>query len=143
MEPGKRILAVDYGTKRIGIAISDPLMIFAIPLVTLKNDETFWTEFDRIINEYDIEKIVLGFPLKESGEKTHSTDSVIKFHSDILLKYSKEVVLWDERYTSAIAFERIVQSVSSKKKRRDKGLVDRGAAAIILEEYMEQNKKKL
>lgn len=131
-----RILAIDFGKKRIGIAITDPLNMFAIPLITLLNDSTFWVKFEQIFNEYRIEKILLGYPLKESGEKTHSTDAVIKFSEELEKKKPIEVIMWDERYSSSIAYERIISSVTSKKKRRDKSLIDKNAAAVILEDYL-------
>lgn len=65
----ERILAIDYGKKRIGIAVSDPLNLFAIPLVTLSNDNKFFNELGKIISEKNVGKIVLGFPEKEDGAK--------------------------------------------------------------------------
>ncbi len=132
----KRILAIDYGIKRIGIAISDPLKIFAIPLITLENNKNFWNEFLSIIKNYNIEKIILGYPLKENGNKSHITVQVEKFLSELNTKIKIPVTLVDERYSSAIATEQIMEVVKSRKKRRDKSLVDKKAAAVILSDFL-------
>lgn len=135
----RRILAVDYGEKRVGIAITDPLRMFAYPLMTIENDANFWKKFDKIFTEYIVELIVLGYPLKEDGSKSSSTLLVEKFREELFKRKPIEIVLVDERYSSSIAKERILQSVPSKKKRRDKSLVDMNAASVILQDYLEMN----
>jgi len=137
----ERILAIDHGTKRIGLAITDPLSIFAYPLITLPNDPKFIIQLKKIIDEYHIVKIILGYPLKESGDESTSSLSVLKFKTELENKIGLPVELIDERYSSSIARERIIQSVSSKKKRRDKSLLDKNAAAVILEDYLNTAKK--
>jgi len=137
----ERILAIDHGTKRIGLAITDPLSIFAYPLITLPNDPKFIVQLKKIIDEYHIVKIILGYPLKESGDESTSSLSVLKFKTELENKIGLPVELIDERYSSSIARERIIQSVSSKKKRRDKSLLDKNAAAVILEDYLNTAKK--
>jgi len=134
----ERILSIDYGKKRVGIAISDPLNIFAIPLVTIENNEKFWQEFLSLFSEYKIKKVLLGYPLLPSGDKSSSTLMVERFLEELKEKIEQKIILRDERYTSSIAQERIINSVKSRKKRRNKGLVDRNAAAVILEEYLEE-----
>jgi putative Holliday junction resolvase len=131
-----RILALDYGEKRIGLAVTDPLNMFAYPLVTINNDSKFWDEFSSIIRDYKIVKIIMGNPLKESGAFSNVTSPVLKFKEEIEKKFSLPVELVDERYTSKIAQQRIMESVSSKKKRKDKSLIDKNAAAILLEDYL-------
>ncbi|MEN8192619.1 MAG: Holliday junction resolvase RuvX [Bacteroidota bacterium] len=135
----RRILAVDYGEKRVGIAITDPLRMFAYPLMTIENDANFWKKFDKIFTEYIVELIVLGYPLKEDGSKSSSTLLVEKFREELFKRKPIEIVLVDERYSSSIAKERILQSVPSKKKRRNKSLVDMNAASVILQDYLEMN----
>ena len=137
----ERILAIDYGTKRIGLAVTDPLNIFAYPLITLPNDSKFFERLKKIIDEYHIVKIILGYPLKESGDESASSLSVLKFKAELENKIVLQIELIDERYSSSIARERIIQSVSSKKKRRDKSLLDKNAAAVILEDYLNTVKK--
>jgi len=137
----ERILAIDYGSKRIGLAVTDPLNIFAYPLITFQNDSKFYERLKKIIDEYHIIKIILGYPLKESGAESTSSQSVLKFKTELENKISLPIELIDERYSSSIARERIIQSVSSKKKRRDKSLLDKNAAAVILEDYLNTVKK--
>lgn len=137
----ERILAIDFGTKRIGLAVTDPLNIFAYPLITLSNDSKFLERLKKIIEEYHIVKIILGYPLKESGAESTSSLSVLKFKTELENKIDLQIELIDERYSSSIARERIIQTVVSKKKRRDKSLLDKNAAAVILEDYLNTTKK--
>lgn len=135
-EINKRIAAIDYGEKRIGIALTDPLKTFAYPYKTLINNYNIWNELKKIINEMEIEKIILGYPLKENGEETRISVTVKKFNEELKKIFAGEIILVDERYSSSIAEERIIESVNKKSKRKDKGLVDRNAAAVILESYL-------
>jgi len=133
----KRLLGIDFGAKRVGIAITDPLRIFAYALVTIPNDNNFWKTFNKLFNDFNIETIVLGYPLKESGNRSSSTELIEKFKEELEKKVKIPIVLSDERYTSVIAKQQILESVTSKKKRQNKGLVDKNAAAIILQEYLD------
>lgn len=132
----KRILAIDYGSKRIGIAITDPLNIFAYPLITLTNDNKFFDNLKKILTQYIVVKILIGSPLKENGEESVTSQSVNKFIEELKKHVQIEVELVDERYSSEIARQRVIESVVSKKKRRDKSLIDKNAAAVILEDYL-------
>lgn len=132
----KRILAIDYGLKRVGLAITDPLNMFAYPLTTLLNDKNFWRELKKIVGQYDVSEIVLGYPLKENGDKTDVTDDIVEFKEKLREEFSLEVHFIDERYSSDIAKQWVLESVSSKKKRRNKELVDQNAAAVLLEDYL-------
>ncbi len=131
-----RILAIDYGIKRIGLAITDPLNIFAYPLITLENNDNFWKELGKVIEEYNVKKILIGDPLKESGEKSTIYSAVKKFKEKIENHFNIQVELVDERYSSSLAKKRILETVQSKKKRRDKSLLDKNSAAILLEDYL-------
>ncbi len=136
-EERKRIIAIDFGEKRIGVAVSDPLRIFAIPLVTLKNDKNFFRELKNLFEQYAVEKILLGYPLKENNEKSSVADKVEAFGKKLSKEFKDLPVEYvDERYSSAIASRQIIESVKSKKKRRDKSLIDKNAAAVILEDYL-------
>ena len=137
----QRILAIDFGVKRIGFAITDPLNMFGYPLVTVPNDNKFWNELLKVISEYKVVKIILGYPLKESGSESTSSKAVLKFKEELEKRITLPIELVDERYSSSIARDRIIQSVSSKKKRRDKSLLDKNAAAVMLEDYLNSTKK--
>ncbi len=132
-----RLLAIDYGSKRIGLALSDPLMIFAYAYKTILNDANLWENLTAVINEKKVSKILLGIPDSDAGGKTSVKEQIIKFKEDIEKKFRIEVILWDESYTSSIAADNILESVNKRSKRRDKSLLDRNAAAVILQEYLD------
>lgn len=131
-----RILAIDFGEKRIGIAVTDPLNIFAYPLITLENNNLFFDNLKKIIQEYNVARIIIGNPFKESGDDSRLKPIFIKFKDEIESKFLLPVELVDERYTSKIAQQRIIETVVSKKKRKDKSLLDKNAAAVLLEDYL-------
>lgn len=131
----QRILSIDYGKKRIGIALSDPLFTFAYSFKTLINDKNLWKNIAEIINEKKVVKVILGLPNKERNKEL--VEKISKFKNGIEKRFKLEVITWDEEYTSAIAQERIIESVTKRKKRRDKGLIDRNSAAVILQEYLD------
>ena len=132
-----RIMGIDFGRKRIGISLSDPLKTFAYSYKTIKNDNEKFFELEKIIREKEIIKIILGIPNEFKISPTSIVESVKEFKSDLEAKFKLEVILWDETYTSVIAEQKILQSVSSKKKRQDKSLVDMNSASIILQEYLD------
>jgi putative Holliday junction resolvase len=131
----QRILSIDYGKKRIGIALSDPLLTFAYSFKTLINDNKLWKNIDKIINEKKVVKVILGLPNEEKNKPL--VTEISNFKKEIERKFKLEVITWDEEFTSAIAQERIIESVTKKKKRRDKGLIDSNSAAVILQEYLD------
>ena len=129
-------LAIDYGIKRIGTAISDPLNMFPIPLKTIENDRKLWNNLEQIFSEYTIVKVICGYPVKEDNSKSAIADNVEKFAQDFKAKFKIDIEFVDERYSSSIAWEHIIETVPSQKKRRNKSLIDMKAAAVILDDYM-------
>ena len=138
MNADERYIAIDYGTKRIGVAVSDPLEMFATPLTTIVNNNEFWKNFKQAVAPYKIKAFVLGMPLKENGEPGVLSEEVEDFAAKLKKKFNKKIIFVDERYSSSIAEEQILQSVKSKKKRRDKSLVDKKAAAVILQFFLDE-----
>jgi len=130
-------MAIDFGLKRIGIALSDPLKKFASPFTTLPNDDKIFSNLKKIIQEKSVEKIILGLPDKSANEKKSVYKNVFEFKSKLERNFDIEIILWNETHTSRIAEQRIIDSVKSKKKRQDKGLIDMHSAAIILSEYLD------
>ncbi len=130
------MLAIDYGKKRIGLALSDPLMIFSYTYKTILNDSMLWSNLDAIVIEKQITKIILGVPYQENGRLSSNAPEILKFKEALASRYKIEIIEWDERYTSERARENILQTVPGKKKRRDKGLVDQNSAQIMLQEYL-------
>lgn len=135
-----RVMALDFGMKRIGIALSDSLKLFAYPHTTLPNDDKFYESLKSIINEKMISEIVLGIPTEIKASKTSVVKDVEKFKTELEKKFSLKVILWDESYTSSIAQQKILESVNKKQKRQNKGLLDMYSAAVILQEYLDSIK---
>ena len=111
-------MGIDFGEKRIGIALSDPLLTFAYPFTTLQNDSSFLSNLTLIIIEKKINKIILGLPSSSYKSSKELSTKVLKLKTDIELKNKIDVILWDEEYSSAIAKERVVESVTKKSKRK-------------------------
>lgn len=133
-----RILAIDYGTKRIGLAASDLLQIIATGLDTVPTDSIF-DYLKKYLSEEPVSTIVLGYPMHLDGNPTALVPTIEKFVVKLNQLYPQiEVVYEDERYTSEDAKQIIIQSGAKKKKRREKGLVDKVAAVLILQSYMER-----
>ena len=133
-----RILAIDYGTKRIGLAVTDPLQIIASQLETVAAPAIFeWLE--RYLVAEEVERIVLGEPFYPDGNPAQIHPQVMEFAQKIQEKYPTiPVTLWNEAYSSERAKQVLLKSGAKRKKRRDKSMVDKIAAALILQDYMEQ-----
>ncbi len=140
MNEENRILGIDFGLKRIGLALSDPLLIFSYPYTTIMNDNSFWNKLKSIIEEKNVTKIILGYPLRNNRTKFDISDNVLEFKTKLINRFHLEVILWDERYTSEIAKQVVINSGIKKSKRKDKGLLDKNSAAIILQEYLDERK---
>ncbi|GBD87774.1 putative Holliday junction resolvase [bacterium BMS3Abin03] len=130
----QRVMGIDFGEKRIGIALSDPLLIFAYAHLTFENDNNIWKKLKNLIESKKVVKVILGLPNKDKNPEL--TEKVFLFKGELEKRFSLKVITWDERFTSLMAQARIIESVPKKKNRRDKGLIDRNSAAIILEEYL-------
>ena len=132
-----RIVAVDYGTKRVGVALADPLRLFAQPYGTFSQDEAV----DRLRTlhaEEGLAVVVVGWPLTEAGEEGAATQRVQQYINRLRKAVlGVALVKWDERYTSELAKERLKEVGGRQKRRADKGRVDAAAAGIILEEYLD------
>ncbi|MCC6636868.1 MAG: Holliday junction resolvase RuvX [Ignavibacteriaceae bacterium] len=136
MSPETRILAIDYGTKRVGLALSDPMKILASPYETFENNKLLTSKILALIKEKHVEKIVIGYPTNGDGSKTVLSDIIINFAAELSDQSGVACELVDERFSSSVASDRILQAVAKKSKRRDKSLVDKYAAAVILEDYL-------
>ncbi|MCB0704648.1 MAG: Holliday junction resolvase RuvX [Saprospiraceae bacterium] len=132
-----RILAIDYGTKRTGLAVTDPLKIIPQPLETLSTAGLLDFLIAYLKSE-EVDCIVLGMPLYPDGNPAQIAHMVVGFERQLRKQFpGLEIVLWDERYSSEDAKVIIRQSGARMKQRRDKGLVDRVAASLILRDYLE------
>jgi putative Holliday junction resolvase len=132
-----RILAIDFGVKRTGLAVSDPLRIIAGALETVdtKQLESYIKQY---CSQNDVSTIVVGKPSQMNGAPSETMRYIEPLVGRLRHAYpDKEVVLYDERYTSVLAQRTIRESGIGKMARRDKALVDKVAATIILQSYMD------
>jgi putative Holliday junction resolvase len=131
-----RVVGVDVGTKRVGIAVADPLRLFAKPHGTFGPDEAI-EALRTLADEEGVETVVVGWPLTEEGEEGEATEMVDTYVERIRSALaSVEVVRRDERFTSEIAKDLLKQAGVSQPGRYDKGRVDAAAAAVILQDYL-------
>lgn len=132
-----RILALDYGTKRTGIAVTDELQLIASGLTTVEthNLMPFITNY---INTENVETVVIGQPTQKDGTVSDVEGNIQNFIKGFKIKFPEmPVAREEERYTSKMAFQTMIDSGLKKKKRRNKGLVDEIAATIILQQYLQ------
>ena len=135
-----RIMAIDYGTRRTGIAVSDPLRIIAGGLVTVETKELERRRADYFARE-DVSTIVLGKPLQMDGTPSETWRYVEPLAARLRRAYpDKEVCFHDERFTSVMAHRTMLESGIGRMARRNKALVDKISATIILQSYMEFNR---
>jgi len=131
-----RILAIDYGLKRTGIAVSDPLKIIATALATVESSALI-SFLDEYFKRETVELILIGEPKNLDDSDTHATGPVKKMIQQLQKKFPAiPIKTIDERFTSKMASQAMLDMGLKKKKRQDKGTVDRVAATIMLQEYM-------
>lgn len=135
-----RIVSVDYGRKRTGIAVTDPLQLIANGLVTVSTSELFAFLTDYVSRE-QVERIVVGEPRQADGTPSENMERVTQFVN----RWRKAmpqvpIEFYDERFTSVMAHRTMIDAGIGKKRRQDKALVDEISATIILQSYMESKK---
>jgi putative Holliday junction resolvase len=136
-----RLIGIDVGKKRVGIAQTDLLQTIASPVGTFSPEKVF-TEIGNIVDHSPVKKFVIGWPLSLSGEEGPATQMVEKFIRKLQNKFPDiDIIKIDERYTSSRAKDMMLEAGVPQKKRREKGRVDRIAAAIILQNYLDSNSK--
>ena len=135
-----RILAIDYGTKRTGIAVSDPLRLIAGGLVTVPTHDLERWLADYFVRE-EVSTIVVGKPARMDGTPSDTWRFIEPLARRLQRTWpDKEVVFHDERFTSVLAHRTMLESGIGRMARRDKALVDKISATIILQSYMEFNR---
>ncbi len=137
MQDSLRILAVDFGTRRIGLAVSDPLGMFAVPLKTIPNNRNTLRSIEEIVEEYHVSRIVVGLPVHLDGSDSEFTRVVRLFVQRLQQVTNVEIVEWDERFTSKMAEQTLIDLGVGKKKRRQKYRVDMLAAVHLLQSYLQ------
>ena len=135
-----RYLAIDYGHKRSGLAVSDPTFTIAQKLktITFKSIQQLVSEIKQITVEYQIIKIILGLPLNLKGQDSEKTREVRSFAEKLTAELSVPIVLFDERFSTARAEQ--VLHLLGKKPSRNRDVIDQLAAQDILQTYLDQEK---
>lgn len=132
-----RIIAIDYGRKRVGLAVTDPLQIIATALATVPSAEVI-AFLEQYVRQNSVDCFVVGKPLQMNGTPSESQRYIGPFVDRLRVALpSIPIEFCDERFTSVIAKRAIIEGGVKKMDRRDKGLVDRVSAVIILQSYME------
>jgi putative Holliday junction resolvase len=135
-----RIMAIDYGVKRTGLAVTDPMRIIATALATVDTPTLFDYLKDYCTRE-EVDVFVVGDARRMDNTPSESMMLIEPFVAELRKRYpDKEVARVDERFTSKMAFQTMIDSGMRKKQRRDKGMVDRIAATIMLQSYMNTRK---
>ena len=131
-----RILSIDYGQKRTGIAITDEMQIIASGLTTIPSETVI--DFLKIyFAKEKVEKVIIGEPKQMNGLPSESTAMIDKFIEKFVFFFPEMLFeKVDERFTSKIAFQTMIESGLSKKQRQNKGLIDEVAATILLQDYL-------
>ena len=138
-----RILGIDYGRKRIGLAVTDPLQIFASPLNTVRTHE-----FESFVSDYlkrePIDAFVIGYPVQMNNQPSESVNYINPFIKKLEKLFpGKPIHLIDERFTSRMAFRTMIEGGVKKKDRQDKSMVDKISAAIILQSFLDHRLNKM
>lgn len=142
LEMKKRVLAIDYGTKRIGLARSDPFGLFAQPVGTFDREELF-KAIEVMMGNNDIEKIIVGYPLSYSEEINAMTGVIDRFIESLAETFpGLTIEAVDEHRSSREAHSILIASGTSRKKRQQKGRLDSAAACILLSDYLESREGK-
>lgn len=134
-----RVLAIDLGTKRTGLAVTDPLKMLANPLETIETSQLI--EYIKTYSaKEEVDTLVLGLPIRLNGQDNEMTPKVMAMKSQLEKNFpDKKIELIDERFTSKMAMQSMIAMGSKKKDRREKsGNLDKVSAAIILQSYLER-----
>ena len=131
-----RILAIDYGQKRTGLAVTDPLAITANPLLTVETPRLMDWLADYLSREV-VSEVVIGYPTRLNGQESDSMQYIRPFTERFRQRFPQiPLIPYDERFTSTLAHRAMIDGGMKKKQRQDKAVVDRIAACIILEDYL-------
>ena len=132
-----RLLAIDYGRKRTGLAVTDVLRITANPLLTIETKDLMNWLMDYFAKE-QVDEVVIGHPTQMNGEESESMNYIRPFMGNFKKQFpNKPITMYDERFTSVLAHRAMLAGGMKKKDRQDKAVVDKIAACIILEDYLQ------
>ena len=137
----RRILGLDYGTKTVGVAVSDELLITAQPLETITRKDAnklrkTYARIEELVKEYDIERIVLGLPKNMNNTVGERGEDTLSFRDALVRRTGLEVILWDERLTTVAADKAMMEAGIRRENRKE--YVDMIAATLILQGYLDR-----
>ena len=136
-----RILAIDYGRKRTGLAVTDMLRITANPLLTIETNQLMNWLSDYFARE-QVDEVVIGYPTQMNGQESESMNYIRPFMGNFRKQFpDKPITMYDERFTSVLAHQAMLAGGMKRKDRQDKAVVDKIAACIILEGYLDSLQK--
>jgi putative Holliday junction resolvase len=135
-----RILAIDYGRKRTGLAVTDMLRITANPLLTIETN-TLLNWLAEYFAQEQVDEVVIGHPTQMNGAESESMNYIRPFIGNFKKQFpNMPIIMYDERFTSVLAHQAMLTGGMKKKDRQNKAVVDKIAACIILEDYLESKK---
>jgi len=135
-----RILAIDYGRKRVGLAVTDPMQIIASRLTTVAT-HSIWNFLEEYFQKEKVDIVIVGYPKQMNNKASEAVIYINPFLKKFQLKYPDiQLEIIDERFTSKIAFQTMIDGGVKKQKRQNKAMVDGISATIILQNYLEQKR---
>jgi len=137
-----RIIAIDYGKKRVGLAVTDPLQIFASPLNTVSPVD-FFIFLENYLKTEEVDAFVIGYPVQMNNQPSESVKYINPFIKKLKKTFPlKAIHLVDERFTSQMALRTMIDGGVKKSDRRDKSMVDKISASIILQSFLDTRSNK-
>lgn len=134
-----RIMAIDYGKKRVGVAVTDTLQLIATRLDTVDAD-LIWKFLDEYFSKEVVDLVLVGYPVQLNNQPSEALRYINPFVQKFRQKYEKEIRLVDERFSSKMAFQSMIDAGLRKSQRQNKGTIDGVSATILLQSYLEQQK---
>jgi putative Holliday junction resolvase len=131
-----RVLGIDVGSVRIGLAVSDETHTLASPLATLPNDpRTLWPRLAREMHERQVARVVIGLPRRLDGSEGEAAEHARRFAAELTRRTAHVVEFWDERFTTAAAERSLIESGVRRRRRRE--VIDAVAAAVLLQSWLD------
>lgn len=145
IEEHYRVMALDYGERRIGVACSDELRILATGRGVVNNSSLMFKEILSLITSLNVRVVIVGLPTTLQGTQSASTKFAVNFADKLkaLLPEGIELFQRDERFTSLMADHNLREGIKSRHKRKEKGLRDEESARILLQEYLDQHRTRV
>lgn len=132
-------MAIDYGKKRVGVAVTDPLQLIATRLETVDSNH-IWKFLDEYFSKEVVDIVLVGYPVQLNNLPSEALRYINPFVQNFQKKYSMEIKLVDERFSSKMAFQSMIDAGLRKTQRQNKGTIDGVSATILLQSYLEQKK---